>query len=98
MAITTSSATASTPTTTTTKATTPNLANALGAGSGVDTTALVKSLVEAQFANKNAQLIKKSETLTAQISAVSELKSGISGFASALQTLAETGGDRKSVV
>ncbi|MEN2747431.1 flagellar filament capping protein FliD [Sphingomonas sp. T9W2] len=92
MAITTSSATASTPTTTTTKATTPNLANALGAGSGVDTTALVKSLVEAQFANKNAQLTKKSETLTAQISAVSELKSGISGFASALQTLAETGG------
>ncbi len=94
MAITTSTATASTttPKTTTTKATPPNLANALGAGSGVDTTALVQSLVEAQFANKNAQLTKKSETLTAQISAVSELKSGISSFASALSTLAETGG------
>lgn len=95
MVTTTSTATASTATTTkttTTKATTPNLANALGAGSGVDTTALVKSLVEAQFANKNAQLTKKSETLTAQISSVAELKSGITGFAGALSTLAETGG------
>ncbi len=91
MAITTTSATASA-TTTTTKATTPNLANALGAGSGVDTTALVKSLVEAQFANQNARLTKKADTLTAQVSAVSELKSGITGFASALTTLAETGG------
>lgn len=95
MAITTTSATATATTaktTTTTKATTPNLANALGAGSGVDTTALVKSLVEAQFANKNAQLTKKSEALTAQISSVAELKSGITGFAAALTTLAETGG------
>lgn len=92
MVTTTSTATATTPKTTTTKATTPNLANALGAGSGVDTTALVKSLVEAQFANKNAQLTKKSDTLTAQISAVSELKSGISTFASALSTLSESGG------
>lgn len=92
MVTTTSTATATTPKTTTTKATTPNLANALGAGSGVDTTALVKSLVEAQFANKNAQLTKKSDTLTAQISAVSELKSGIATFASALSTLSESGG------
>jgi len=98
MAITTSSATATattaktTTTSTTTKATTPNLANALGAGSGVDTTALVKSLVEAQFANKNARLTRQAETLTAQVSAVSELKSGITEFASALTTLAESGG------
>ncbi len=91
MAITTTSATASA-TTTTTKATPPNLANALGAGSGVDTAALVKSLVEAQFANQNARLTKKADTLTAQVSAVSELKSGITGFAAALTTLAETGG------
>ncbi len=96
MAITTSTATTTAATakttTTTTKATTPNLANALGAGSGVDTTALVKSLVEAQFANKNAQLTKKSEALTAQISSVAELKSGITSFSTALSTLAETGG------
>ncbi|MEH3040336.1 MAG: flagellar filament capping protein FliD [Sphingomonas paucimobilis] len=96
MAITTTSATATATTakttTTTTKATTPNLANALGAGSGVDTAALVKSLVEAQFANKNARLTRQAETLTAQVSAVSELKSGITGFATALTTLAETGG------
>lgn len=95
MAITTSSATATATTaktTTTTKATTPNLANALGAGSGVDTAALVKSLVEAQFANKNARLTRQAETLTAQVSAVSELKSGITGFASALTTLSESGG------
>lgn len=96
MAITTTSATATATTTkttaTTTKATTPNLATALGAGSGVDTTALVKSLVEAQFANKNARLTRQAETLTAQVSAVSELKSGINEFASALTTLAESGG------
>ncbi len=95
MALTTTSATATTTTaktTTTTKAATPNLANALGAGSGVDTTALVKSLVEAQFANKNAQITKKSETLTAQISSVAELKSGINEFASALTALSESGG------
>jgi len=94
MAITTSSATATatTATTTTTKTTTPNLANALGAGSGVDTAALVESLVEAQFANKNARLTRQAETLTAQISAVSELRSGITGFATALTTLAESGG------
>ncbi|WP_288413831.1 flagellar filament capping protein FliD [uncultured Sphingomonas sp.] len=97
MAITTTSATASattakTSTTTTTKATTPNLANALGAGSGVDTTALVKSLVDAQFANRNARLTRQAETLTAQVSAVSELKSGITEFATALTALAESGG------
>jgi flagellar hook-associated protein 2 len=98
MAITTTSATATATTpktttaTTTTKATTPNLANALGAGSGVDTAALVKNLVEAQFAARNARLTKQSDTLTAQVSAVSELKSGITEFASALTTLAESGG------
>ncbi|KQM61775.1 MULTISPECIES: flagellar filament capping protein FliD [unclassified Sphingomonas] len=98
MAITTTSATATattaktTATTTSTKATTTNLATALGAGSGVDTTALVKSLVDAQFAGKNARLTRQAETLTAQVSAVSELKSGITGFAGALTTLAETGG------
>lgn len=98
MAITTSSATATatTPKTTTattaTKATTPNLANVLGVGTGVDTTALVKNLVDAQFANKNARLTRQAETLTAQVSAVSELKSGITGFATALTTLAESGG------
>ncbi|MGN5375009.1 flagellar filament capping protein FliD [Sphingomonas hankookensis] len=95
MAITTTSATATVATaktTTTAKTATPNLATALGAGSGVDTAALVQSLVEAQFANKNAQLARKSDTLTAQISSVAELKSGITSFSAALTTLAETGG------
>ncbi|KQM19950.1 hypothetical protein ASE73_04135 [Sphingomonas sp. Leaf24] len=84
--------TATTPKTTATTGTMPNIANALGEGSGVDTTALIKRLVDAQFAGKNAQLTKKSDVLTAQISSVAELKSGINEFATALTTLAESSG------
>jgi flagellar hook-associated protein 2 len=68
-----------------------SIAKTLGTGSGVDVTALVNGLVEASFANKNSALTAKTETLTAQISKVSELKSTISDFASALAALA-TGG------
>ncbi|WP_171982521.1 flagellar filament capping protein FliD [Sphingomonas sp. LM7] len=68
-----------------------SIAKTLGTGSGVDVTALVTGLVEASFANKNKALAAKTETLTAQISKVSELKSTISDFASALAALT-TGG------
>jgi flagellar hook-associated protein 2 len=62
-----------------------NIPKALGVGSGVDTAALVKSLVDAQFAGKTARLTNQSETLTSQISALAEVKSGIGGFAGALR-------------
>ncbi|WP_034157872.1 flagellar filament capping protein FliD [Sphingomonas sp. ERG5] len=68
-----------------------SITSALGAGSGVDIKALVASLVDAQFANKTKQLTAKSDALTKQISGVSTLKSGITGFSSALAALAKGG-------
>lgn len=76
---------------TTTTAATASITSTLGVGSGIDTKALVDQLVDAQFANKNTALTKKNDTLTAQISAVSQLSSGITGFASALAALTKTG-------
>lgn len=67
----------------------------LGAGSGIDTKALVKQLVDAQFAFKNQTLENRRDTLGAQISAVAQLKSGIVSFAKALETLV-TGGSLSS--
>lgn len=68
-----------------------SIAMTLGAGSGVDITALVTSLVDNQYAVKNAQFTKQSETLTTQLSAVSQLKSAITGFSTALNTLIKGG-------
>jgi flagellar hook-associated protein 2 len=70
---------------------TTSITTALGAGSGVDTAALVKSLVEAQFAGKTARLTKQTETITSQISGVSTIKSAITGFAGALSALVKGG-------
>lgn len=64
-----------------------SIAKTLGAGSGIDISSLVSQLVDAQFANKNATLTKKNDALTAQISAVSDLKSSVTGFDSALKAL-----------
>ncbi|KQU61545.1 hypothetical protein ASG67_16200 [Sphingomonas sp. Leaf339] len=77
--------------TTTAVSSTTSITTALGAGSGVDTKALVASLVEAQYAAKNSQFTAKSDTLTAQISGIAKLKSGISGFDAALKSLVKGG-------
>lgn len=69
----------------------PSITTALGAGSGIDIQELVSSLVEAQYANRNAMLTRQEETLTTQISSVGELKSGITGFAAALSSLVKGG-------
>lgn len=74
-----------------TQSATKSLLDSLDAGSGVDTTSLVTSLVDAQFAAKKAQLTAKYETLTSQISGVSMLKSMISDFADALAGLVKGG-------
>ncbi|PMZ80261.1 flagellar cap protein FliD N-terminal domain-containing protein, partial [Pseudomonas sp. FW306-2-11AD] len=66
---------------------TQSILTSLGAGSGVDTASLVASLVQAQFAAKNASLTKQENTLTAQISSVAKVQSGITSFASGLKTL-----------
>lgn len=68
-----------------------SIAKTLGAGSGIDITSLVSSLVDAQFAVKQQSLEARDTTLKAQISAVSDLKNGISDFDSALKALIKTG-------
>ena len=68
-----------------------SLLTALDTGSGIDTGALVKSLVEAQFATKSATLTARYDKLTAQISGVSTLKSTITTFSTALESLVKGG-------
>lgn len=67
------------------------LLESLETGSGVDTTTLVGSLVDAQFAAKKAQLAAKYDTLTAQISGVSTLRNTITDFSKALESLVKGG-------
>ena len=78
--------------TTTATSSTASIIKTLGSGSGVDTGAIVSALVEAQYAAKNDQLAKRQETLSAQISGVSRLRSSISGFDAALASLIAGGG------
>lgn len=68
-----------------------SLLTSLGTGSGIDTASLVTSLVNAQYAAQTAALQAKADTLTSQISGVSSLKSTISSFATALDTLVKGG-------
>ena len=68
---------------------------ALGAGSGIDTNALVTSLVSATYDPKDQALQAKETANTAKISALGTLSSGIDAFATALQSLV-AGGTLKS--
>ncbi|WP_284054389.1 flagellar filament capping protein FliD [Stakelama marina] len=68
-----------------------SIVSTLGGGSGIDTTALVKSLVDAQFSAKNDTLDKRAKTLDAQISGISKIKNAVSDFASALEALTKGG-------
>ena len=70
---------------------TASIVKTLGTGSGLDTGAIVSALVEAQFAAKNAQLTARSDSLSAQISGIAKLKSGITGFDAALRNLVRGG-------
>jgi flagellar hook-associated protein 2 len=81
-----------TPTTTSvTKSAASALLTSLNTGSGVDTDTLVTGLVEAQFAAKTAALTARSDKLTAQLSGVSTLKSAITDFTAALESLVKGG-------
>ena len=64
-----------------------SLLTALGAGSGIDTAALVSNLVSASFSGKDSVLAAKEKLHTAQISALGTLRNGITSFTSALQKL-----------
>ncbi|HEU4969728.1 flagellar filament capping protein FliD [Sphingomonas sp.] len=68
-----------------------SIAVTLGIGSGIDTKALVASLVDAQFGAKTKALEARKDTLAAQISALSQLRSGLTGFSSALTSLTSSG-------
>ena len=70
---------------------TQSLLTSLNTGSGVDTASLVTSLVQAQFAQKNAALAAKADTLTTRVSAAGTLKNTMSNFSLALQTLVKSG-------
>ena len=80
-----------TTTTTPTASSSSQIALALGAGSGIDSAAIVTSLVNAQFAGKISALTSKTNAATAQISEVAKLQSGITGFAAALTSLIKGG-------
>lgn len=67
------------------------LFTSLQTGSGMDLSALVPSLVQAQFASRTAALKTKANTLTSQISAASTVMSSITDFASSLASLAKGG-------
>ncbi|OWK30743.1 flagellar hook-associated protein 2 [Sphingomonas mucosissima] len=82
---------ASATTTSVTKSAASVLLTSLNTGSGVDTDALVTGLVQAQFSSKTAALTARSEKLTAQLSGVSTLKSAITDFAAALDSLVKGG-------
>lgn len=88
---TTTSTTAAQSASTIVSAATQSLLTSLNSGSGVDTGTLVAGLVQAQFAAKNAQLTAKADALTTQLSSATTLKSTISNFATALQTLVKGG-------
>jgi flagellar hook-associated protein 2 len=60
------------------------LLTSLGAGSGIDMTALATNLANAQFAAKNDRLTTQSDKLDKQISAASTLKSAISNLSTSL--------------
>lgn len=68
-----------------------SIINSFGVGSGIDIPSLVNQLVVANFQARNGALSRQEETLGAQISAASQLKSNISEFAAGLRTLARGG-------
>ncbi|WP_027852675.1 flagellar filament capping protein FliD [Marinobacterium litorale] len=65
-----------------------NIISSLGGGSGVDTTSLVSSLVEAERAPQESRLDRRQDKLEAQISAYGTLKSALSEFQGVLSPLA----------
>jgi flagellar hook-associated protein 2 len=62
----------------------------LGLGSGLDTTAIVKALVDAEKTPKQNQLDRRSSANTSSISAVGSLKSALTAYKTALEKLNDT--------
>jgi flagellar hook-associated protein 2 len=67
------------------------IANSLGIGSGIDTASLIEQLTTASRAPKEAQLKAKEDLNVAQVSAIAQASSAISGFSTALTQLINGG-------
>lgn len=63
---------------------------ALGLGSGLDTSAIVKALVDAEKTPKQSQIDRQTKTNTASISAIGSLKSALAAYKTALEKLNST--------
>jgi flagellar hook-associated protein 2 len=73
------------------EASTPSIVSALGAGSGIDMSALARNLAEAQYAARIERLSAQGDALERKVSLAGELKNQISGLASALGDRVRTG-------
>jgi len=62
----------------------------LGLGSGLDTTAIVKALVDADKSAKQNQITRQTSINTSQISGVGTLKSVLASFQAAIKNLGDT--------
>jgi flagellar hook-associated protein 2 len=62
----------------------------LGLGSGLDTTAIVKALVDADKSAKQSQINRQTNTNTSKISGVGTLKSVLANFQAAIKNLGDT--------
>lgn len=63
---------------------------ALGLGSGLDTSAIVKALVDAEKTPKQSQIDRQTKSNTATISAIGSLKSALAAYKTALEKLSST--------
>lgn len=63
---------------------------ALGLGSGLDTSAIVKALADAEKTPKQNQIDRQTKANTASISAIGSLKSALTTFTTALEKLGST--------
>jgi flagellar hook-associated protein 2 len=68
-----------------------SIANSLGAGSGIDTAALVSNLAAASRAPKAARLDDLARANQARISAIGQLKSNLESFATSLEAVVNGG-------
>lgn len=68
-----------------------NPLTSFGAGSGLDSKALVDGLVDVERTNRSKPITARVEQLTARISALGQLRSALSGIASSLDTRVRSG-------
>lgn len=64
---------------------------AFGSGSGLDSRAIVDSLVSAERSNRSQPVTRRVEALTARISALGQLQSALTGIATSLDTRVRSG-------